>query len=65
MPDLTSDITSAATSPRRVKTDAGEVESRTIEEMILADRYAKEQAAQAAKHPAAGVRITKLIPPGA
>lgn len=55
-------IESAAAQPQRVRTDAGEVESRDLEQLIEADKYLA--ATRAAQSKTRGLRITKLNPPG-
>lgn len=55
-------IESAAAQPQRVRTDAGEVESRDIDQLIEADRYLSATAAAQSK--TRGLRFTKLNAPG-
>jgi hypothetical protein len=60
--DLEQSIRENAQSPMRAQGDAGSVEQHPLPEQIEADRYlASKQAAKAKL----GVRITKVIPPGA
>jgi hypothetical protein len=62
-PDALRDqIEATAAAPKRVRTDAGEVETRDLSQLIEADKYLA--AARAAKSRYGGLRITKLIPPG-
>lgn len=56
-------IKSTAAGPKRVRTDAGEVESQDIEQQIAADKYLAARAAMSTK--SRGLRINKLLPPGA
>lgn len=55
-------IKSTATGPKRVRTDAGEVESQDIEQQIAADKYLAAKAAMQTK--GRGLRINRLLPPG-
>lgn len=59
---IRAEIEAAATQPQRVRTDAGEVETRDLEQLIEADKYLA--AARAAQSKSRGLRITKLNPPG-
>jgi hypothetical protein len=59
---IRAEIEAAAAQPQRVRTDAGEVETRDLEQLIEADKYLA--AAAAAKSKSRGLRITKLNPPG-
>lgn len=47
----------------RVKTDAGEVQATKLSDLIEADRYLRS--VNASKNPTGGLRIRKLVPPGA
>jgi hypothetical protein len=55
-------IQTTATGPKRVRTDAGEVESQDIQQQIEADKYLSAKAAAGTKY--RGLRINKLLPPG-
>lgn len=55
-------IESTAKGPKRVRTDAGEVESQDIEQQIAADKYLSARAA--ASQANRGLRFNRLIPPG-
>lgn len=55
-------IASTAKGPKRVRTDAGEVESQDIEQQIAADKYLSAKAAAAS--PTRGLRFNRIIPPG-
>lgn len=55
-------IESTATGPKRVRTDAGEVESQDISKQIEADKYLSARAAASTKN--RGLRFNKIIPPG-
>lgn len=56
-------ILNAAGSPLRVKTDAAEVESRPIGDLIKARQYLSS--GSAGSRPRRGLRFTKIVPPGA
>lgn len=60
--ELRDAIESTAKGPKRVRTDAGEVESQDIEQQIAADKYLSAKAA--ASTSSRGLRFNKLIPPG-
>jgi hypothetical protein len=61
MPDELSDaIESAAQSPKRVRTDAGEVEAHSLRDQIEADKYLAAKAAAASK--SRGLRFNQLAP---
>ena len=55
-------IKSTAQGPKRVRTDAGEVESQDIEQQIAADKYLAAKAA--ASTASRGLRFNRIIPPG-
>lgn len=55
-------LAAALTGPKRVKGDAGEVEQRSIDELIKADQYLAAKCASSRS--GRGLRITKLIPGG-
>lgn len=55
-------IESTAKGPKRVRTDAGEVESQDIEQQIAADKYLSAKAAASTK--SRGLRFNKILPPG-
>jgi len=56
-------LVDAASGPKRVKGDAGEVEAHSLDDLIKADQY--QRAKDAASSPHRGLRFTKLQPPGA
>ena len=65
MPDNTKTIIeNALASPRKVKADGVEVEQQPLPDQIAAVRYLDSKAATA-KRGALGIRLTKLVPPGA
>lgn len=56
-------LSAALAGPAKVSGDAGSVESHKIADMIAADQYlAAKDAASSTRQ---GLRITRLIPPGA
>ena len=61
--DLSDSISESAQSPKRAKGDAGEMEQHGLQDQIAADRYLASK--KAAKAKGLGVRVTKLVPPGA
>ena len=62
--ELASKIDTVAQGPKRVRTDAGEVESQSLADMIEADKYLASRNATAAGNTHRGLRFNKLIPPG-
>lgn len=60
---LTEQIREDASGPRRASGDSGEVEQHSLSEQIAADRYLA--AKNAAKTKGMGIRVGKMIPPGA
>ena len=56
------DIRTQANNPKRIRTDEGTVEERTIDELIKADRYLKTGDAQSAAP--YGLRVARSKPPG-
>lgn len=60
--ELRQAIETTATGPKRVRTDAGEVESQDLEKQIAADKYLSAKTAAATKH--RGLRFSTLVPPG-
>ena len=60
--EIRNSIKDTATGPKRVRTDAGEVESQDITQQIAADKYLAAKAAMGTKN--RGLRINKLLPPG-
>ena len=57
-------INYTAQNPKRVRTDAGEVESQDISKMIEADKYLAARAAMSAANKSRGLRFNRLVPPG-
>jgi len=62
--ELADKIDSTAQGPKRVRTDAGEVEAHSLAEMIEADKYLASRAATAATNMHRGLRFNVLKPPG-
>jgi len=60
--DLENSIRDNANGPRRARGDSGEVEQHDLKDQIEVDRYLNSK--QAAKK-GLGIRISKLVPPGA
>jgi len=60
MADLSSDIETAATQPESATVDGSSVRARTIQEMIEADKYLKQNTAKGKNH--LGLHFVKLIP---
>jgi len=64
MPEqLEENIRENAQGPKRARGDAGEVEQHPLPDQIAADRYLA--AKNAAKAKGMGLRVGKMIPPGA
>lgn len=61
--ELEQTIRDSAQGPKHVKGDSGEVEQHSLTEQIEVDRYLNSK--KAAKSKRLGIRITKLVPPGA
>lgn len=61
--ELRDKIAETASGPKRVRTDAGEVEAQDLASMIEADKYLSAKASASTTH--RGLRLNKLIPPGA
>lgn len=63
--EISDKISSTAQGPKRVRTDAGEVEAQDLEAMIAADKYlASKAAVSSTSNTRRGLRFNKLIPPG-
>lgn len=60
--ELREKIEEAATNPKKVRTDAGEVESHNIKDLVELDKYTSAKTATAQKN--RGLRFNKIIPPG-
>lgn len=65
MSDEVSDaLKQAAVQPKRVRTDAGEVEAHDLREQIEADKYLASKAAASSGNVHRGLRFNRIIPPG-
>lgn len=63
--ELRDKIAETAAGPKRVRTDAGEVESQDLGDMIEADKYlSAKNAASGTGNTRRGLRFNKLLPPG-
>jgi hypothetical protein len=60
--ELRDKIGEVASGPKRVRTDAGEVEAQDVASMIEADKYLSAKTASTTK--TRGLRFNKLLPPG-
>jgi hypothetical protein len=60
--EVSNKLAEAAIGPKRVRTDAGEVEAHDLDQIIEADKYLAAKAATASK--SRGLRFNKIIPPG-
>ncbi len=60
--DLEQNIRENAQGPKRAQGDSGSVEQHSLTEQIEADRYLASTDAATKK---LGVRMTKVVPPGA
>ncbi len=61
--DLDDKIRENAEGPAKVSGDSGSVEQHKLSEQIEADRYLNSK--KAAKNKNRGLRLNKLVPPGA
>ena len=59
---LTDDIETAASKPKRGKEDGLEIEERSIDEMIKADKYMKSKSAL--NKGTFGFKLFQMLPPG-
>jgi hypothetical protein len=62
--ELAAKIDTVAQGPKSVRTDAGEVVSQSLAEMIEADKYLAARSATAATNTHRGLRFNTLKPPG-
>ena len=63
--EVSNALKQAAVGPKRVRTDAGEVEAHDLDQQIEADKYlASKAAVSGANNTRRGLRFNKLIPPG-
>jgi hypothetical protein len=61
--ELEDSIRENAQQPAKAAGDSGSVEQHSLSDQIAADRYLLEK--QAARSRRLGLRITKIVPPGA
>jgi hypothetical protein len=61
--DLKDKIKENAKGPARVRGDSGEMQQHRLKDQIEADRYLNSK--EAAKSKGLGIRMSKLVPPGA
>lgn len=61
--ELDQEIRENAGGPKRARGDSGEIEQHPLPDQIEADRYLASK--QAARARGMGIRVGKLIPPGA
>jgi hypothetical protein len=62
--EVSNKLAEAAVGPKRVRTDAGEVEAHDLVDIIEADKYLAAKAAAAGTNKHRGLRFNKIIPPG-
>jgi hypothetical protein len=60
--EIEQQIRQTAAGPKRVRTDAGEVESQSIPDQIEADKYLAAKAA--ARTTTRGLRFNQIVPGG-
>ncbi len=61
--DIEQQLRENASSPKRARGDSGEMEQHSLSDQIAADRYLNSK--KAARSPKGGLRMTKIVPPGA
>lgn len=61
--ELTDHIRENAQGPAEVTGDSGSMKQHPLKDQIEADRYLNSK--QATRSPRLGLRVTKLVPPGA
>jgi hypothetical protein len=61
--NLDRQIRKNAKGPKRAKGDSGEMEQHSLKDQIEADRYLASK--KAARKKGAGLKMSKLVPPGA
>lgn len=62
--EVSNKLAEAAVGPKRVRTDAGEVEAHDLDQMIEADKYLAAKNAARSSNTHRGLRFNKIIPPG-
>jgi hypothetical protein len=58
--DLTDTIIETLQNPKRVQSEVGSVENQSVQDVIAADKYLKQQAAAKSGRPP--IRFAKLVP---
>ena len=61
--ELTDKIRESAQAPSEASGDSGSMKQHSLKDQIEADRYLKSR--QASQGSGLGVRVSKLVPPGA
>jgi ribosomal protein L12E/L44/L45/RPP1/RPP2 len=62
--EVSNKLAEAAVGPKRVRTDAGEVEAHDLDQIIEADKYLAAKAAASSANKHRGLRFNRIIPPG-
>jgi hypothetical protein len=60
--DLTQQIADAAVTPQSMASDGNQIASRSLSELIEADRYLA--AKNASRNPTKSLNIVQIVPPG-
>ena len=60
--EVSNKLAEAAVGPKRVRTDAGEVEAHDLVDIIEADKHLAAKAAASSN--SRGLRFNRIIPPG-
>lgn len=62
--EISDKLAEAAVGPKRVRTDAGEVEAHDLDQIIEADKYIAAKKAASSTNVHRGLRFNRIIPPG-
>lgn len=62
--EISDKLAEAAVGPKRVRTDAGEVETHDLDQIIEADKYIAAKKAVSSTNTHRGLRFNRIIPPG-
>jgi len=62
--EISDKLAEAAVGPKRVRTDAGEVEAHDLDQIIEADKYIAAKKAASSTNTHRGLRFNTIIPPG-
>lgn len=62
--EVSNKLAEAAVGPKRVRTDAGEVEAHDLDQIIEADKYLAAKKAASPTNTHRGLRFNRIIPPG-